>query len=127
MKNLHVIDAQRLTISPGWAVAWNFVPIMFLWMPVRAVNQIWRGSMSPIDGVAQTPNVIGWWWGTWIASNIIGNASARLGGFLGSGPVATPTQIAVLDTLSDGLGLVSVYLMLSFMRRIGAAQEKLRA
>ena len=38
------------TWSPGWAVAWWFVPFVNLWMPLRVMSWLWRAGHLGIDG-----------------------------------------------------------------------------
>ena len=35
---------SSMSISPGWAAGWFFVPIANLWMPYQAMKEIWQGS-----------------------------------------------------------------------------------
>lgn len=61
-KNLHTIGTTIEVASPGWAVGSYFVPLVNLFMPARAVNQIWRGtdelSKAPMAG----SGFISLWW-----------------------------------------------------------------
>ena len=72
LKNLHVIKSPEATMSPGWAVAWYFVPIMNLWKPFQGMEQIWRGSRKSA-GLATRPLSFSLpiWWATWIAINVM--------------------------------------------------------
>lgn len=55
----------------GWG--WFFVPCANLFMPYRAVKELYS---SIKDGYA--PGVFAIWWGAWIVSNIIANFETRM-------------------------------------------------
>lgn len=74
MRNLHRLGSREAKIGPGWAVGWYFVPIANLWMPVRAVGEMWRGSHE-MAGEPEKDSAIPLWWGSWIISNIMSNIS----------------------------------------------------
>lgn len=77
--NIHAFNRSAMSITPGWAVGWNFVPIASLWKPYQAVKQIWQSSQN--IGYPESVPVPGrfvWWWGFWIATNIIGGVADRV-------------------------------------------------
>ena len=56
-----------LTISPGWAVGWYFVPIASLWKPYEAMSEISEGSQSGAANWDElVGSLIGWWWAMWL-------------------------------------------------------------
>lgn len=50
-------------LSPGWAVAGFFVPVVSFWFPYVAVRDLLRGSPAV--------RLVGWWWGSSLASGLI--------------------------------------------------------
>lgn len=77
------LNASRLasgkTITPAWAVGWHFVPFANLVMPFRAMRETWQISHSPQDWrTSATPDLLRWWWGLFLLSNVLSTASARL-------------------------------------------------
>jgi Domain of unknown function (DUF4328) len=86
MKNLHLAGAPEVSMSPGWAVGWHFIPIANLWKPFEGILQIWRGSMAQAGLPIKVPAHVGWWWATWVISNMLANLSLRLSGFMEEGP-----------------------------------------
>ncbi|MEQ9505361.1 MAG: DUF4328 domain-containing protein [Hyphomonas sp.] len=86
MKNLHLSGAREVSMSPGWAVGWYFIPFANLWKPFEGMLQIWRGSLAQAGQDVKVASYVGWWWATWIISNIISNISVRLSGFIEEGP-----------------------------------------
>jgi len=71
--------ASGKTITPAWAVGWHFVPFANLVMPFRAMRETWQISHSPQDWrTSATPDLLRWWWGLFLLSNVLSTASARL-------------------------------------------------
>lgn len=74
-RNLPALGARKLKYSPGWAVAYFFIPILNLFRPYQVVKEIWKASdpnVNVADGSswqnASTSLVIGWWWAIWLIS-----------------------------------------------------------
>ncbi len=77
--NVRKLGAEGLTFTPGWSVGWFFVPFANLWKPYQAMKEIFKASKSPTDWANQTsPPILGWWWGFWIISGFLGQASFRM-------------------------------------------------
>ena len=67
--NLHAVGASGVTIGPGWAVGWYFIPIFWFWKPCQAMAQIARSSQDPRHPYTVTAlGPVGWWWFLWLAS-----------------------------------------------------------
>ena len=77
--NARRIGAADMRFTPGWAVAWYFIPIFNLWRPYQAMKEIWQASADPAAWQSQpVPSLIGWWWAGWLIANALGNATFRL-------------------------------------------------
>jgi hypothetical protein len=77
-RNAHALGAA-MTVTPGWAVGWFFVPVANLWKPFQAVSETWQVSADPhAPDAVPIPVVLRIWWGCWIASSIISNIDFRL-------------------------------------------------
>src|SRR5215213_11813758 len=86
--NAHALSSE-MTISPGWAVGWYFIPFANLIKPFHAMREIWWASHDSEGGYEErAPQLVGWWWGLWITTNILENVSWRFGE-LGVGPVVS--------------------------------------
>jgi uncharacterized protein DUF4328 len=69
--NVRALGAKGLDDSPRWAVGWYAVPVMNLARPMRAMSQIWLGSLAPTRWQKLgTPRLLMAWWGFWIAGNL---------------------------------------------------------
>lgn len=121
MKNLHLAGAPEVSMSPGWAVGWHFIPIANLWKPFEGVLQIWRGSMAQAGLPVKVPAHVGWWWATWIASNFLANIAMRLSGFLEEGPAYD--EGLIVSVLSSAVAVVCTLLLLRTTKDITEAQQ----
>ena len=61
--NSRLMGAKNMQFSPGWAVGWNFIPLMNLFMPFRIMKEIWKTSKDSENWESlETPSIIIWWW-----------------------------------------------------------------
>lgn len=63
------MDRLVLKHGSGWAIGGWFVPIMNMWRPFQMVTDVRRGATGDRDAAATHRQ--GWWWGTWILSNVL--------------------------------------------------------
>ena len=70
--NAHVFSSE-MTITPGWAIGWFFVPFGNLIMPYEGVKETWEQSHrhAGLYRDAEDYWLLRWWWGLWLASNIL--------------------------------------------------------
>lgn len=75
---VRALGAEGLTISPGWAVGYFFIPFLNLVRPYRAMKELWSASESP-SGWASTPasSILPLWWTLWLVGNFLDNISMR--------------------------------------------------
>lgn len=111
----------RLSISPGWAVGWYFIPIVQLWKPLVALSEVWansdpserdRDSVRPVLR-APVPTLLLVWWIVW-----------RVGWLLSS--IAEPTGSAtdVTTFLPLCVDIVAIALAVRVVRALSARQEQ---
>ena len=109
-----------LSVSPGWAVGWFFVPIASLWKPYEAVAEIVEGSGG--SRMAATRSLAGWWWGAWLARLLIG-VFASIASRPSSGLGTLTVAYGVTLMLSCVAGIVTAVLFQEIIRRVTAAQN----
>lgn len=113
--------SDEMTISPGWAVGWYFVPIANLFKPYQAMREIWMASHFRGNWHDEpTPPLLIAWWALWIITNILGNISLQLT-MLGS----TGQSLAATALINGVIGLAKVPLsliLITIMRQIARAQ-----
>lgn len=122
--NAHSIS-DEMTDSPGWAVGWYFVPIMNLFKPYQTMREIWLASHLKGNWHAEpAPGLLGWWWGLWIVSNILGNISFQIAIRADS---AVPSREAMLfDLVSAAVMVPACVILIVIMRAIARAQDHAR-
>lgn len=112
-RNLRTFGAVGLTIRPGWAVGWYFIPIANLWKPYQAMKEIWQASSDPLDWDRQVvPGLMPAWWAIWLISNVADQASFRL--LNDASTIAEYKMAATVSIAAGGLNvaLCAVFLML---------------
>ena len=122
-ENAHTLS-DELTISPGWAVGWYFVPFAALFKPFRAMRETWQVSLAPDhpDSV-EVPQSMQVWWGLWILTNVLGNISFRLA------LRAKSTDDFILggwiDIITFAVDVPLAVLLIMLMRQISANQRSI--
>ncbi|ESQ74034.1 DUF4328 domain-containing protein [Asticcacaulis sp. AC402] len=91
-----------LTLHPGWAVGWWFVPFASLYKPYQYMRDIWLTAMGQTNGryaAAAPPLLIIWWW-TFLISNLLLRIADRFElEVLGSVFIVAGGALSVLATL----------------------------
>ncbi len=74
--NAWSFGARGMEYTPGWTIGSFFVPILSLFQPYQAVQQIWKVSQKGSGGWTNRlgSSLIGLWWALWIAQIILGQA-----------------------------------------------------
>ncbi|MEZ6241595.1 MAG: DUF4328 domain-containing protein [Phycisphaerales bacterium] len=82
--NARTLGARGFRITPGWAVGWYFIPVATLWMPFKAMSEIWRASIHPIKGDDRTAwrnapvgVLLQAWWTSWVLGTLVTNIASR--------------------------------------------------
>ncbi|HEV2882508.1 MAG TPA: DUF4328 domain-containing protein [Pyrinomonadaceae bacterium] len=128
--NLHALGAVRLYTTPGWAVAYFFIPFVNLVKPFQVMREIWRESAPGAEGRENfggvssrrdTPALIGWWWAFWIMANVAGRVNDRAADIAGT---IEGTLLASWITIaSDALFVIAAVLAILVVKRIDEMQE----
>jgi hypothetical protein len=84
-RNAALFQSAEPSITPGWALGWFFVPIANLWMPYRAMRQLWLASTVPnveaSRSMAETRStgLVALWWFLVVFNGLFAILSVRLG------------------------------------------------
>jgi hypothetical protein len=116
--NLSALGAKNLEFSPGWAVGWWFIPFLNLVKPFQVVRELYNNSDPDVDedgflaSYQGTPEIVGFWWGTYLAGNITFRISNmmiddRTGQISGAFPV-TFLVAGILALASSTLAIIIV-------------------
>ena len=136
--NVRVLGARGLTYSPGWAVGAYFIPIVNLWVPLRAMIHLARASRAPATWERErtAPVIVTWWvvwllwWAVWLVA-----ASATIavqvliyeGGQMLLPPVRLQQEAAILSTMVGILAVPQYLLARLVVRRIWRYQARQHA
>jgi hypothetical protein len=81
--NLRALGVWGLHYSPGWAVAYWFIPFLNLVRPIQIAQEIWRASdpNAPVeysDAWRRRRGSVraGFWWACWLLYNLLGAMSS---------------------------------------------------
>jgi hypothetical protein len=132
VKNLHVSNARGLSVSPGWAVGYSFIPFVNLVMVYRIMKEIWEVSNDPERGRREAPLLLGWWWGLYIGGNVLSRISDALSSGLSEStdPADYFSAFApggTVGMVSAAISIGSTFCLLAIIRQVREAQETLRA
>ena len=121
--NAHAFGTGEMSISPGWAVGWFFVPIASLFKPYEGMKETWQVShnFGGLIEEAESP-LVRWWWGLWIVTGIVGWASVQMGGLS-----ETPLEGAYyFELLSSLLNVALCLVLIRLMRQLARTQRVAR-
>lgn len=105
--NLYVFKVKGLKFSPGWAIAWWFIPLMNLFMPYQVFNEIWKASDPRIQSdepkIWKAPpcsRLMPFWWVffllSWVHIKI-------------SGSWITPETLKILNWIELGKNIAELF------------------
>jgi hypothetical protein len=128
-RNLPALGAKNLEFTPGWAVGGFFVPFLNLVRPYKVTVEIWKAS-SPEFGVsddisweyAASSPLLGFWWGLWIVSNILGRLVTRLS--VGAKSADDFLSLTWLSITSDTVSIIAAGLAIAVVWGIDKRQEE---
>lgn len=133
-RNLQPLDSHSQRFSPGWAVGWWFIPVLWYIFPYQVMAEVWRGSnphTSPdVDWKKGTVSaLLGWWWGLWLVYNFLSFMGGYSFGFAGVFDWdLTPSSGALqLDLFTSALAVSSGVLAILVVLQITRRQEDKRS
>ncbi len=119
--------SRRLDHSPGWAVGSFFIPIVNLFIPYRAVREVWQKSEPP-DALLYEPDPPAWfpiWWVFWLLSSFAGNISLRVS-FNENVSEETAKMISIVASALSIIAAVFAYVVVDLIDKKQEEVEKLR-
>jgi Domain of unknown function (DUF4328)/GYF domain 2 len=128
--NVRQLGATGLKNTPRWAAGWYFVPFANLWMPYRAMSEIWRASKSPATWSSlKAGAILPVWWALFLFDNFMGNIEAR--GVLSAKTTQQMIDVAGFGIFTDAMTvpacLAALYLVRQVWRMQMASLERLKA
>lgn len=137
--NARSLDIEGLTVSPAWAVGSYFVPIANLFLPYRAMKQLWLGSLNAAEAKPVSAVLPAVWWTLWLGGTIVSRISDRMSDYIEkSADTAASTEqfIALMESTEYSLVLGCIanimllgctFCLLKIIRRINRAHEQINA
>uniref|UniRef100_A0A7C3SR65 DUF4328 domain-containing protein n=1 Tax=Dictyoglomus turgidum TaxID=513050 RepID=A0A7C3SR65_9BACT len=122
--NCHGFGAQGMRFTPGWSIAYYFIPIFCLYKPYQAMKEIWKVSTNPSNWQNEKGSpLLGWWWALWLISGPFNPRHWLL-------PVEADTinSLRLLTSLliiSDGINMLLYIFTISLISEISTKQEAL--
>lgn len=127
-RNITALGAQYPRYSAATTIWSWFVPILNLWRPKQAINDVWRASdpdAPPDQGATwqeRDPTVLyAVWWFFWIVLNGVYNVDVRY--YLRADTLDELQNSARLTLVADSLSVAGGLLALQVVRRTTARQE----
>lgn len=117
--NAHAMS-DEMSISPGWAVGWYFIPFANLIKPFQAMKEIWLASHRAGAGYEPRGSaILGWWWGLWLLSNVLGNIIFRME----MNGAADSQMLATAYLVSTAINIPLCVVLIMILRGIAGAQK----
>jgi hypothetical protein len=121
-RNLPELDARLLRFTPGAAVWGFFIPVLNLWAPCQAMNQLVRASRNPRQWeLEDTPFVIVAWWALWLIVEVLGNVVAS------ASAQSSAVEQAQVGVVVNALSVPLYLLAWLIVRRVWRDQSETRA
>lgn len=129
-RNLPSLGGEGLEFRARSVIAFFFIPILSLWKPYRATEEIWKVSDPTVmtsDRVSRReidiPLIVLAWWIVWVISNIVGWYSLRQS-FVSEESIESYLRMDSIYLVSEILAAISVGLTAPIVREISKRQEK---
>ncbi|MFC3150032.1 DUF4328 domain-containing protein [Litoribrevibacter euphylliae] len=109
--NARQLGAKDMKFTPGWSIGYYFIPILTLWKPYQAMEEIWKASHNPNDWQSEeASSILGLWWLLWIISNILGHIVFRM-----SSSANELSELMNINLMSQALEVLTIPLVLVFL------------
>ncbi|MFT3725475.1 MAG: DUF4328 domain-containing protein [Hyphomonadaceae bacterium] len=76
--NIENASAKGLSVTPGWAVGWSFIPFVNLFKIYQIMREIWTASADPKRGVRGGSAILAIWWICYVTGNIVSQTAGRM-------------------------------------------------
>ncbi len=121
-KNSRSLGAKKLRYTPGWSIAYYFIPIVWLFRPYQVMKENWKVSLNPAKWTRQpgTP-LLGWWWGLWLLYGVIEKVVMHM-----TDEDSNIQEFIISDYVSivaNVIGLVLCLLFMQLIKRISIQQR----
>jgi hypothetical protein len=108
-------------ITPGWSIAYWFIPIANLFRPYKAIETIWGESGARRSLLQEPGGILGLWWAVWVISNLSANFTVRVFGF------EVSSEATIAWAFSDATSAVAAVLAILVVKGVDETQAALAA
>ena len=125
-RNLPILGATGLALTPARAVGGFYIPFVNLIRPLEAMDEIWLNSQLPAADPLlppEQPRTVKIWWLSFLAANILANLGATL--LRGADDLSRLRWGTVAMLVSDALAIVAAISAMHLVRQISAQQDAL--
>jgi hypothetical protein len=120
-RNLPALGATRLKFNPKWVIVYFFIPILALWKPFRALEEIYTISTNDYSSRSTNSYILLIWWILFIVSNMMGFLMAR--GFTREPTPETVLNYSNQDIVLQFLVIAANALFIFIAKEISAKQD----
>jgi len=114
------LGADDMKFTPGWAVGYFFIPVLWLFKPYQAMKEIWKASANPHNWQNEKGSwLLVTWWTLWVITSLIGYLSLRIS--MGAESLAQFQGLTVLSILNS---LLDIPLSIALLAIINAVQNR---
>lgn len=116
---------QRTNCSyqEGWAAGCWFVPILNLFRPYQIMKEMSQETSRLIQSKIDDTPIIGWWWGLWIFTSLVGNYIARA--MLRAESIDSLTNLTIASMAISVLGIPLAILTVRMIKSYAVKEEKI--
>jgi len=116
-KTVRALGAQGMTITPGWAVGYYFIPFINLVRPYTAMKELWCASVDPQHATTQVaPSLLPGWWTLWIINGVLGQIIWRMS--MHAEGIEMLKTVTVLSIVGSIAGVALSFVALKLVRGI---------
>lgn len=116
-KTVRALGAEGMSISPGWAVGYFFIPFINLVRPYTAMKELWCASVEPRHSMSQiAPPLLPAWWALWIINGVLGQIILRMS--LNAEDLDSLKTLTVVNIIGSVAGVVLSLVALKLVKGI---------
>lgn len=106
--NIENGSAKGLSVTPGWAVGWSFIPFVNLFKIYQIMREIWSASADPHRGVHGASAFLAVWWICYVTGNIVSQVSGRMATALMNSAAPDLQELATVFWIETGASSLSI-------------------
>lgn len=120
--NAHQLGAIGMKFTPGWSIGYYFIPILNLWKPYQAMEEIWKASHRPDCWTSEEAgSILLYWWFFWILTTLIGRVVIQQS--RGAENIQDLMNVNIFTQVSHAFAITLALVTLSIVHSIYKAQS----